>query len=102
MKILCMCQKGNSRSVALAWMLKKMKHDAIAVGFVTTRRSTRKLLYEWADLVIVLAPRYLHWIPDEYSSKVKVYDVGTDIWFKGFKKELVLKLQNFVDTLDCQ
>ena len=92
MKILCLCQKGNSRSVALAWYFKQRhqpKHEALAAGMVTTSRETRKLLYDWADLVILTAGRYRHWIPDEYGHKLLVWDVGTDRFFRGFSDELI-------------
>jgi hypothetical protein len=99
MKILCLCQKGNSRSVALAWYLKQkhqIKHEAIAAGMVTTSRSTRKMLYEWAELVILMVPRYRHWIPSEYDSKIVECDVGTDIYFRGFDKNLIKKITEFI------
>ncbi len=57
MRVLCICQKGNSRSVVMAWYLRnKRKHDTIATGMITASRRTRNMLYQWADLVILLAP----------------------------------------------
>lgn len=99
MKIICLCQKGNSRSVVLSWLLKSQyHHEALAAGMVTTHRRTRKMLYDWADLIILMTPRYRHWIPTEYDSKVLVCDVGTDIWFKGHPQDLVEKCQKFIGS----
>lgn len=78
------------RSVALAWYLKKyLKYEAIATGFVVTSRETRRILYEWSDMIICVAGRYSHWVPEEYRYKLKVWDVGTDRWFKGYPKDLI-------------
>ena len=90
MKIVILCQKGNMRSVSLAWYLKKyLKHEAIATGFTVTRRSTRKMLFGWSDMIICVAGRYSHWVPEKYRYKLKVWDVGTDRWFKGYPKDLI-------------
>lgn len=96
MKIIIMCQQGNSRSVALAYLLKEMKHEAIAIGMLSTSRKTRKMFYDWADLIILVISekRYKHWIPEEYHPKVKVWDVGVDRFFRGYDEEL---LQTFKD-----
>lgn len=90
MKVLCICQKGNSRSVALAWLLKqKYKMDAIAIGIRTCSQETKNLLYEWADAIILTDKKYTREIPERYTEKLKVWHVGTDIWFKGYDKGLV-------------
>ena len=96
MKIVVMCQQGNSRSVALAYLLKEMKHEAIAIGVLSTSRNTRKMFYDWADLIILVIneKRYKHWIPKEYHSKVKVWDVGPDIFFKGYSEDLLQIFKN--------
>ena len=73
MKIAVFCQKGNSRSVALARRLKEMKHDAISAGMITARRETRIMLYEWADLIILLAAQYEKRIPERYKTKLVVW-----------------------------
>ena len=98
MKIVVMCKIGNSRSVALAYLLKKMKHEAIAIGMHSTKRSTRKMLYDWADLIILVISekKYKHWIPEEYHPKVKVWDVGPDIYFRGYDKGLLQIFKNYI------
>ena len=98
MKIVVLCQKGNMRSVALAWCLKKhLKHEAIATGFTVTSRRTRKMLYEWSDVIICVAGRYSHWVPEEYKHKLKIWDVGTDKWFKGFPNDLMSLYAGYIE-----
>lgn len=100
MRILCLCQKGNSRSVALAWYFKQVhqpRHEALAAGMVTTSRATRQLLYDWADLIILTPSRYRHWIPSQYDYKVRVWDVGTDRFFRGFSEELIGMYREFAN-----
>ncbi len=98
MKVLCLCQKGNSRSAALKWYLQKEhspRHETLAAGMTNTSRDTRSMLYKWADLVIITTPRYRHWIPPEFDAKVRVWDVGTDKWFHGFDADLIETYRKF-------
>lgn len=79
MKVLCLCQKGNSRSVVLSWLLRKQfGHEVLAAGMTTTSRQTRSMLMEWADRIILVVPRYAHWIPEEVRHKLRVIDAGGD------------------------
>jgi hypothetical protein len=98
MKILCMCQQGNSRSVALAYLLKENKHESIAIGMLSTSRKTREMLYGWADLIIMVISekRYRHWIPGEYQHKVKVWDVGHDVFFRDFDFSLKKTFRDYI------
>ena len=100
MKIVCLCQRGNSRSVALAWILKdkmrEMKHEVIATGMLVTSRQTRRMLYDWADLIILVVGRYKHWIPEEYHHKLRVWDVGSDIYFRGFDDGLIKMFEEYI------
>lgn len=97
MKILCICANGNSRSVALAYILKEeLGHEAIAVGFYTAKKETRKMLCEWADRIIVCYRGKQHWIEEEYRHKLKIYDVGP--YFLGYKQELLNQFYNYLKT----
>jgi len=101
-KFLCICQKGNSRSVALAYLLKKMGHYAIAVGYSTTPRDLLKQLCKWADQIILVAPRMMKYIPERYRGKVLVFDVGTDVYFKGYDKGLLDKYKQYIKEAQVQ
>jgi hypothetical protein len=102
MKVLCLCQKGNSRSVVLAWLLRKLfKHETLAAGMVTTSRTTREMLYKWAERIILVVPRYQHWIPDEYRDKLRVVDVGHDTW-RAHDAELLRRYEPLIDSMDVK
>ena len=98
MRVLCVCQKGNSRSVGMAWYLRNQHqpaHDAIAIGMKTANRQTKKMLYRWADLIILLAPQYRRRIPERWDSKVVVCDVGHDTYFRDIHSDLLEQCRAF-------
>ena len=97
MRILCVCQKGNMRSVALAWLLKKeYEMDALAMGVQTSSITTKNMLYQWADIIILTSNRYKKEIPREHRDKLKIWHVGTDKWFKGHPDDLVDMFRGFI------
>ena len=89
MKILCVGRKGDSRSVALAWLLKQRKHDAIAVGMRCMRKDTRKMMLDWADQIILLHQKCQEGISSDYWSKLKVWPLGRDIYFQEPRGDLL-------------
>ena len=81
MKILCVCEGGNVRSVALAYALKhevNPRHDALAMGLVTNNPDTQLMLFNWAERIIVMEERLKEPIPPIFHSKVSVCEVGPD------------------------
>lgn len=89
MKILCLGRKGDSRSVALAWLLKQLGHDAIAVGMRCMGRDTRKMMLDWAEMIILLHEKCGEGVPQEYWSKLKMWPIERDVWFKQPDKDLI-------------
>lgn len=100
MKIVTLCDEGNNRSVTFAFFLRrKYKAEVIPVGFLSTSRSTRKMLYDWADIIICLVPKRAHWIPEEYKAKVKVWiGVDPDIYPRGFNPFLRMKARSIIES----
>ena len=93
-KIVCICQGGNSRSVALAYLLKyHYKIDALACGWEKNTPETIAMLCEWADVVCILQKEFIQYVPEKYHSKVDVFDVGPDKWFNGLHPDLLNILQ---------
>lgn len=78
MKILTVCHGGNSRSVAMAYMLKVQGHDALACGVGPNSEETKRVLYNWADLIVLMSAEFLPWIPKEFMKKTVVVEVGPD------------------------
>ena len=93
MKILCLGRKGNSRSAALAWLLKQRGHDAIAVGMRCMGRDTREMMLDWAEVVILLHEKCQEGVPREYWHKLKVWPIGRDVYFQGFNNVLLELLE---------
>ena len=67
MKVLCICDGGNVRSVALAQYIRdkegtgeafvgqdNLKNEAIAIGEPHASKETMRMLKEWADKIIDL------------------------------------------------
>ena len=92
-KVLCVCEHGNSRSVALAYLLKRAGHDALAMGVTTASPMTADLLANWADVVILTDSQLLPKLSPFVAGKLKIYDVGDDLYFRGFDKGLLALLQ---------
>ena len=55
MRVLCVCSRGNVRSVNMAYLLREAcEIEAAAIGYNSSTRSIRHSLFGWADLVIVM------------------------------------------------
>jgi hypothetical protein len=95
-----MCENGNSRSVALAYLLKRRGIDALACGYAATSPATRQMPYAWAERIMLLESNFKDQLYAELAYgdwiKVKIYAVGPDVWFRGFKGELLARLENFL------
>lgn len=83
MKVLCVCEGGNVRSRALAYVLHDlMGHEAIPVGVRWMTAETMILLGMWADRIVVMQPHLaerLTVIP-RLHEKLRVLDVGPDTY----------------------
>jgi hypothetical protein len=89
MKILCLGRKGDSRSAVLAWILKQLGHDAIAVGMRCMGKDTRIMLLDWADLILLLHEKCGEGVAQEYWGKLKVWPIGKDVYFKPPDQALI-------------
>ena len=98
MKILCVCQRGNSRSVALAYIFKdRLNQDAIAMGIRTASDETKQMLYDWADSIILVDGKFANEMPIRHIGKTKVWDVGPDRYFLGFHPDLLRQYEEYVN-----
>lgn len=95
-KVLTVCDKGINRSVVLASLL-KWDYDTISMGTITTEKDTAKMLFEWAEVIIVVTEGLKLLIPKEYKDKVKVYDVGEDRFPRPFNLELVDYFKRYLE-----
>jgi len=97
MKILCVCEGGNVRSVACAYVFKyEHGHDALAVSTRKNNLETHQMLWEWADRIVVMQPEFKRFVLPQYQGKVFICDVGPDRWFNCLDPELVLLIRAWV------
>lgn len=98
MKVLCVCEHGNVRSVALAYLLKTIySHEALSCGIRNMSQETKRTLFTWADKVIALDADVFLGIAafsalnekGKYSDKLHLVDVGKDKWFNAKDQELL-------------
>lgn len=91
MKILCCCYGGNCRSVALARILKGYhgQRDVIAMGLGHTSDATKKVLFDWSEVVVVVGEQELLKLlpPDRLRHAIWI-NVGQDRWYNPFHPEL--------------
>ncbi len=96
-KILCVCRGGVSRSNGMASLLKYgAGHDAIAAGFEGNEPETLDMLFQWAEIIIVMREWFKTKIPDRYHNKVRIIDVGEDVYFAP-NKDLYNKCADWLD-----
>lgn len=94
MKVLCVCDQGNNRSVQFAHLLKYLKHDTIPIGLRTTSDGTLKMLFEWADVIICTDDTQA--VPDKYQAKYKLWNVGPDRYPRPFNHELLVMAKRII------
>ena len=95
MKILTVCQRGNCRSVAAAYILKDRlgSWDTIAMGIQTASDETQDMLFLWADRIIVCAGEDIFLqIPEKFKHKTYWANIGNDIWRNPMNEYLQAQL----------
>jgi len=97
MKIVTMCQGGHVRSVALKYILRYLNaghHDVIACGWEGNTLETRRMLFDWADVIVIMEPQFEEHVPSEFHCKADgtrrlfCYNVGPDRFGTPFHPEL--------------
>lgn len=96
MKILCLCQEGNNRSVVFAHQLRYWGHDVLTGGLRTNTMSTLNMLCGWADVIILTERGQDRLMPLGYEDKVKLFDVGPDAYPRPFNMDLLTKVQRYL------
>jgi len=87
-KILCICNQGNCRSVATRYCLNRRGYtNVISIGESNTDIETLTMLYNWADKVLLAKPHHSRNLLD--TAKVdKSFTIGEDKWLNPLNKEL--------------
>lgn len=109
MRILCVCEGGNTRSVTLATLLKYNygNHDAIAMSQGKNKGETLRMLANWANMI--LAADYQIYVKllqdlmaqgDGNERKVELADLGTDKWGMSMHPDLIPLAARVLESLD--
>lgn len=95
MKILCICDQGNNRSVNLSHRLKYWGNDTIPIGLKNTTIETLTMLFEWAD--IILCTDNNQEIPIKYIQKRRICDIGEDKYPRPLNSDLDKIVKDYLD-----
>jgi predicted protein tyrosine phosphatase len=71
--------------------------DALCCSWEKNSPETLKMLFEWADKIIVMQEIFRQYVPEEYKEKLLVVDVGPDIWSNGLHPELLNLLMSMLE-----
>lgn len=93
-KFLCVCEAGIVRSGALAYSLRYNfgQSRVLQASHAKTTPEDLDLLGEWADYIVVLESKFAQKFLMKWKAKIRVLDVGPDVW----KNPLDPKLQDIV------
>lgn len=95
MKILTVCQRGNCRSVAAAYILKDRLGfaDTIAMGIETASTETQNMLGNWADKILAVGQEDIfNRIPKQFEEKTYWVNIGPDMWHNPMNEYLQAQL----------
>ena len=94
MKILTVCQRGNNRSAALAYILRDERGPNEVLNYGPqggVNDETINMLCTWANVIMVTTKEVD--VPEEYRDKRLFIDVGSDKWGIGFSPDLLALLR---------
>lgn len=97
-KILTICEHGNIRSVAMAYLIKTIyqhKHEVLSCGIKDISKKTFWQLCSWADKVVFmdkkLVPSVIEYDDKNHMPEIIIANLGKDIWHDAQAQELVHK-----------
>lgn len=103
-KFLCVCAGGNVRSVALAYLLKSMGHEAVAIGMDHFGVESTRALAAWADVVVTVADDIRAKVYERIGAvpylqaKVRHIPLGPDVWGVSINPDLVRRCRDLVEN----
>ena len=75
-----------------------LKQEALAIGYEATSPETRQVLYQWADYVIVIDPRYWDQVKQEYTwnNNLTLWPIEGDPYFRCYSPELLNRFGQYI------
>ncbi len=105
MKVVTMCQGGHVRSVGLKYKLTyEYGHEVLACGWESNTPETRAMLFNWADVIVIMQSKFEQYIPAEFHNKpdgtrkLYCYDVGEDNYHNPFHPSLQANLKHMIEA----
>lgn len=98
MKFLCVCEAGCVRSGALAFALRYNfgQRRVIQVSHSKTEQEDLDMLGAWADYIVIMQPRFADKF-ERFGEKIRILDVGPDIWKNPLHDDLLEIVSRQVD-----
>lgn len=88
-----MCEGGNVRSVAMAYLLKdRHGQNAVACSWRSNPLDSRIVFYEWADYIVIMQAVFIQHVPAEYHAKTRCVEAGPDVWGSPMHTQLLDRL----------
>lgn len=99
MKFLCVCEAGIVRSGALAYSLRYNfgQGQVFQASHSKTPQPDLDMMAAWADYIVVMEPKFANKF-ERFKEKVRILDVGPDIWMDPFHPELQSKVSEVAQT----
>jgi hypothetical protein len=85
-KILCVCDRGHSRSPTIASLLRERGHDTLSCGVDKATFETRKMLSDWCELAIFTDAAQIPAFPD-LNGRAQVWPIA-DVYPRPYNKDL--------------
>jgi len=83
----------------MAWILKYVENfETLTCGLEYHTPETKKMLFEWADVIVVPEDKLLAMVPEEYKSKIKFYNIGEDHYPRPHNKDLLLRAKALMEA----
>lgn len=100
-KILCVCQKGCSRSVGTKYRLNRRGYgNVVAIGHQTATPELLMLLCEWADIILIAEGKMAEFLPEQFRSKIEPrFEIGRDRWGAWAASEMQNIIKNQLNAL---
>lgn len=100
-KILCVCNKGNCRSVGTRHCLnKRLYNNVISIGATNTSPYTLTMLCEWADKILLAKPYHIDYLPRGFENKVDSnFTIGEDVWNNPLNRKLHELINEKLDSI---
>lgn len=100
LKILCICNQGNSRSVGVRRRLNRRGYtNVIAIGGANTSEETMNMLCNWADVILLAKPTHSRFVLVGSEKIHPEFTIGEDNWNNPMHEELQKIVKEQLDKI---